>query len=93
MVETKEVAFPIGFAFDLQVGPDGKQWPTMTVAANFAQFTVQIPVDVAEQMVNSLPAALKEVIGLANRTNGDSLIVAPANSMELLKGTQHGHQG
>jgi hypothetical protein len=88
--ESREVAFPIGFGFGLDTGVDGKKWPTMTVAANFAQFTVMFPVDMAKQMMVSLPKALEEIVKQAEAENGDTLVVAPASSLDILKGTRHG---
>lgn len=88
--EQREVAFPIAFGFGMDTGPDGKQWPTMTVGANFAQFTVMFPVDMGEQMMVSLPQALKEIVAQAKSANGDALVVAPASSLDILKGARHG---
>ena len=89
MSDDKGTVFPIGFAFDMSAGPDGAMWPVMTVAANFAQFTVQFPVDMAEAMVAELPKALTDIVRKCKMADGKVITIAGADALATLKGSRH----
>lgn len=84
MVEPTQ--FPIALGTNVEPGPDGKNWITMTVAANFINFTFMMPVAACQELVVQLPEMLKGAIKQAKGLNGDSLIV----TSQLPKEARHG---
>jgi len=64
------------WGFDIEKGPDGKSWVTLTVGLPFTRTLVAMPVEAAEQLRDQLPDALGTVISRAKAANGDTLAVA-----------------
>lgn len=81
----KQVQFPITWAFVPQTGSDGSSLIGIQLSGNFFSFIVAMPLDAGDQLAAQFGAALTKAISEIRRQERLSLVVAPANTLDLLR--------